>query len=202
MRPGGGFEKLMQDKLFNDRLISIVIDEAHCISEWGSFRSEYRQIGRLRYIQRKLCPMLVTSATLSPTVIKDVKQTLKLREENLVFSQCSIDRPNIHLAVRQINNPLKSFLDLKFLLCDWKIGNPPPPKFLVFFDDINESVQAALTLRKLLPKEQQCHVKWFNSEMSDAFKEAEAARLASGETRGLMTTDSFGMVSYPFFILR
>ena len=65
LRDKGGFEKLMKDHLFANSLISIVIDEAHCISQWGSFRPEYRHIGQLRYLQRKHCPYLITSATLS-----------------------------------------------------------------------------------------------------------------------------------------
>ncbi|KAM6488800.1 P-loop containing nucleoside triphosphate hydrolase protein, partial [Amanita muscaria] len=78
MRPKGGFEKLLSDKTFNNHIISIVIDEAHCISQWGTFRPEYREIGRLRYLQHKLCPILATSATMSAGVIDDVKKVLRL----------------------------------------------------------------------------------------------------------------------------
>lgn len=195
MRPKGGFEKLLSDKNFNDHVVSIVIDEAHCISQWGTFRPEYREIGRLRYLQRKPCSILATSATMSSAVIDDVKKVLRLCEENLFVSRCSTDRTNIKILVRPILNPIRTFRDLSFLLCDWKPGDPPPPKFLVFFDNINESVLAGLFLRSLLPKDQHHHIKWFNSEMSDRFKRNETGRLARGETWGLMATDSFGMVS-------
>ncbi|KAM6490855.1 P-loop containing nucleoside triphosphate hydrolase protein [Amanita muscaria] len=193
MRPNGGFEKLFRDKMFNQHLISIIVDEAHCISQWGSFRSEYRDIGRIRHLQRKPSPILVTSATMSSAVIDDVKKVLLLRAENLFISQCSTDRTNISIIVRPILNSIRSFRDLAFLLCDWKPGDPPPPKFIIFFDNINTSIQAGLFLCSLLPHVYHQRVKWFNSEMSDRFKRNEAARFASGETWGLMATDSFRM---------
>ncbi|KIL53911.1 hypothetical protein M378DRAFT_174525, partial [Amanita muscaria Koide BX008] len=160
MRPNGGFETLLKDKLFNSRIISIVIDEAHCISQWGSFRPEYRDLGRLRHLQRKLCPILATSATMSAAVIEDVKKVLRLREEHLFISQCSTDRPNFAILVRPIVNPIYTYRDLSFVLCDWEPGNLPPPKFIIFFDNIRNSVDAGNYLRSLLPKDEQYRIKW------------------------------------------
>ena len=40
MKPDSGFEKLLKDPLFNTQFISIIIDEAHCICDWGNFRPE------------------------------------------------------------------------------------------------------------------------------------------------------------------
>ncbi|KIL55218.1 hypothetical protein M378DRAFT_46953, partial [Amanita muscaria Koide BX008] len=193
MRPGGGFESLFKKKCFADQVISIIIDEAHCISQWGSFRPEYRHIGSLRHLQRKPCTMMVTSATLTSQAISDIKTVLNLREDGLFFSQSSIDRPNINLVVRPMLNPRKSFIDLGFLLRNWTPDNPPPPKFLVFFDSIPESIEAGLYLRTLLLPEYRDRVKWFNSEMSDRFKVQETLKLANNEIWGLMATDSFGM---------
>ncbi|KAM6504358.1 P-loop containing nucleoside triphosphate hydrolase protein [Amanita muscaria] len=193
LRPKGGFEKLMKDKLFINLLIGIVIDEAHCISQWGSFRPEYRHIGQLRYLQRKRCLYLITSATMSPAIILDVKKVLNLDEDKLLISRCSVNRSNFAIVVLPIIHPLGSFTDLKFLLNGWKPGAQLPPKFIVFFDNIQTSVHAAKFLRSLLPKDHQYRIKWFNSEMSESFKDAEAERLGKGVTWGLMTTDSFGM---------
>ncbi|KAM6493489.1 P-loop containing nucleoside triphosphate hydrolase protein [Amanita muscaria] len=193
MCPKGGFDKLMRDKLFIGSLVAIMVNEAHCISQWGSFRPEYWHIGQLRYLQRKRCPYLVTSATMSPAIIRDVKKVLNLDEDKLLLSHCSVNHSNFAIIVRPILHPLSSFLDLKFLLNGWKPGDQPPPKFLVFFDNIQTSVHAAKFLHSLLPKDHQYRIRWFNSEMSDSFKDAEAERLGKGVTWGLMMTDSFGM---------
>jgi superfamily II DNA helicase RecQ len=195
MRPGGGFESLFKKKSFADKIISIIIDEAHCVSQWGSFRPEYRHIGSLRHLQCTPCTMMVTSATLTPRAISDVKSVLSLREDNLFFSQCSIDRPNINIVIRPMLNPRKTFVDLAFLLRNWKPGDPPPPKFLIFFDNISESVEAGRYLCSLLPMEYRSCVQWFNSEMSDRFKVEETLKFINNEVWGLLATDSFGMVS-------
>ena len=195
MHTGGGFKSLFKDKIFTDAILSIIIDKVHCISNWGSFCPEYCYIGHLRHLQRRPCTIMATSVTLTALVIDDIKKVLQLRDQDILLSRLSIDHPNISLVVRPIINPRNSFIDLKFLLHNWKFGDLPPPKFLVFFDSIAESVQAGNFLRSLLPLEYRNCVKWFNSDMSDGFKLNETLRLPNNEIWGLMATDLFGIVS-------
>ncbi|KAG1898743.1 P-loop containing nucleoside triphosphate hydrolase protein, partial [Suillus fuscotomentosus] len=68
MKPNGEFERLLKDDLFSSRIISIIIDEAHCLTDWGEFRPEYKELGRLRYILPPAVPIMITSATLTKHV--------------------------------------------------------------------------------------------------------------------------------------
>ncbi|KIK79866.1 hypothetical protein PAXRUDRAFT_95528, partial [Paxillus rubicundulus Ve08.2h10] len=106
----------------------------------------------------------------------------------------STDRPNIKIGVRKIKYALNSFTDLAFLIPEgWKPGDPPPPKFLIFFDDIQDAINVVTYLCRRLPMEYQDKVKWFNSDMTTTYKEDELNNIVSGQTWGLCTTDSFGM---------
>ncbi|KZT06735.1 uncharacterized protein LAESUDRAFT_652976, partial [Laetiporus sulphureus 93-53] len=58
-----------------------------------------------------------------------------------IFHQ-SNDRPNVHLEVRQIKYPLRSFGDLNFLIPSSRREGEHLQKFLVFFDNIDESITA------------------------------------------------------------
>jgi superfamily II DNA/RNA helicase len=183
MKQGGGsFERILKSTSFTDHVISINFDEGHCISAWGGFRPEYREVGRLRYLLPKEILIVITSATLPELVFNDVLKILELRREDVVIFRRSNDRPNIHLTVHEINNPLSSFCDLRFLLRDWKPGDTPPLKFLVFFDDIQEAIQACQYIKSLLPPEFRDKVNWFNSDMSDTFKEEETRRLVDDKS--------------------
>ena len=42
-----GFSNLWKKHEFTRRLISLIFDEAHCISKWARFRQDYRQVERL-----------------------------------------------------------------------------------------------------------------------------------------------------------
>ncbi|KAF8976569.1 P-loop containing nucleoside triphosphate hydrolase protein, partial [Cyathus striatus] len=68
-----------------------------------------------------------------------------------------------------------------------------PPKFLIFFDDINESIATREYLCTLVPPAYHDKIKWFNADMSDEYKEDESQNLLEGHTWGMCTTDSFGM---------
>ncbi|KAF8179318.1 hypothetical protein K438DRAFT_1604022, partial [Mycena galopus ATCC 62051] len=76
---------------------------------------------------------------------------------------------------------------------DWKPSDPLPHKFLIVFDSIAKSIEAAKFLRACLSCEHQHKIKWFNSEMSTEFKDVESDALKSGQIWGLCCTDSFGM---------
>jgi hypothetical protein len=77
----------------------------------------------------------------------------------------------------------------------WKVGNPPPPKFLIFFDSIPDAINATKYLCKYLPADIQEKIKWFNADMTKEYKDTELTNLISGDTWGYCMTDSFGMVS-------
>ncbi|KAF7348212.1 p-loop containing nucleoside triphosphate hydrolase protein [Mycena sanguinolenta] len=194
MKPGGGFEKLWNDKKFMSRVISVVWDEAQCISKWGDFRPEYKIAGNLRHLIPKDIPFYITSATLPADVLHDVMSILGMRESKTEIFVRSNDRSNIHIAVRKMKYPINSFKDLRFLIPkDWDGTTPLPFKFVIFFDTIAESIQAAQYLRSLVPPEARDKIKWFNSEMSPEFRTEESDKFNKGMIYGLACTESFGM---------
>ncbi|KAJ3478405.1 hypothetical protein NLI96_g9780 [Meripilus lineatus] len=108
------FERIWRNPSFTSIIISVVWDEAHCISAWGSFRAEYQDAGRLRYIIPRTIPYLVPSATLSENVRADVTDVLEMDVRRTIMVRQSNDRPNVYLSVRKIEHALTSFRDLDF----------------------------------------------------------------------------------------
>ena len=90
----------------------LAIDEAHCISQWGhDFRPEYRQLISVRErFANAVCVALTATAT--TRVQKDIKQSLKIHEENEFIA--SFDRANLFIAVEpkvNLSNQTLEFLN-------------------------------------------------------------------------------------------
>ncbi|KAG1894505.1 uncharacterized protein F5891DRAFT_1130927 [Suillus fuscotomentosus] len=72
--------KSLKYRKFIEKLFVITLDKSHCISEWGdSFRPEYGDIGNLRWILPAHIPFHITSATMPPHILQDVKKKLQIR---------------------------------------------------------------------------------------------------------------------------
>jgi ATP-dependent DNA helicase RecQ len=76
-----------------------VVDEAHCISEWGhDFRPDYLRLGTVaEQIGRP--PVLALTATASPPVREEIVERLHLRDPHIAVH--GFDRPNLHFAVER-----------------------------------------------------------------------------------------------------
>jgi ATP-dependent DNA helicase RecQ len=79
----------------------LVVDEAHCISDWGhDFRPDYR---RLRTLLAELppgVPVLATTATANARVTRDIAEQLGTgSSDQALVLRGSLDRASLHLAV-------------------------------------------------------------------------------------------------------
>jgi hypothetical protein len=94
-------------------------------------------------------------------------------------------------------HPANSFLDLAWLILEKPPPGWRPPKFLIFFDSIAESIVATKFLWSQLPSELHWMIKWFNTNISQEFHDDKLDNLKRGITWGLTCTctDSFGMVT-------
>lgn len=79
-----------------------VVDEAHCISDWGhDFRPDYRRIVRILQMLPKGVPVLGTTATANDRVIDDIQHQLG---EGLVILRGALDRETLHLQCIRLAN--------------------------------------------------------------------------------------------------
>lgn len=78
----------------------VVVDEAHCISDWGhDFRPDYRRIRTLLAQLPEGVPVLATTATANDRVVADVQAQLGA-ETGLLRG--GLDRESLHLSVVQL----------------------------------------------------------------------------------------------------
>lgn len=107
----------LNDPSFIQRLKEIplsffVIDEAHCISQWGhSFRVEYRKLAICKQTFPHL-PIMALTATATPEVEKDIIHQLTMQQPSIIKG--SFDRPNLTIRINQKINPeaqLRNFLE-------------------------------------------------------------------------------------------
>ena len=101
------FSEAVQKRLNNIKIGLFVIDEAHCISDWGhDFRLEY---GSLKNVIRQLppnVPLLATTATANERVVDDLKQQLG---DNVYISRGPLSRDSLSIQVLHMPNRIERY---------------------------------------------------------------------------------------------
>ena len=99
---------------------AIVVDEAHCVSEWGhDFRTAYLNLGR---ISRQFCsfvgitpPLIALTGTASKIVLKDVQRELGITAFDAIITPITFDRQELHYLVVNCHSTEKNGRLLGFL---------------------------------------------------------------------------------------
>ncbi|KAI7952187.1 hypothetical protein MJO28_007871 [Puccinia striiformis f. sp. tritici] len=126
------FDHIYFSPTFQNRLATIVIDEAHVIFIWGlvesstsktrttvhgkhedyaCFRPGYGKIGP-HILFRNDKPLLLLSATCRPVAVEAIKKCLKLNDSALAMLEGELTRPEIRIIRVDMDNSLASTLDL------------------------------------------------------------------------------------------
>lgn len=88
----------------------VVVDEAHCISQWGyDFRPPYLRIAEVRE-QLKNVPVIALTATATPQVAEDIQEKLLFKQNNIL--QKSFVRKNLSYVVRYSRTKEEDTLDV------------------------------------------------------------------------------------------
>ncbi len=105
----------LKSELFRSRLAKmdvqlLVVDEAHCISEWGfDFRPSYRNIAEIRERLPQV-PVLALTATATKEVRDDILEQLKFRDNNLLNK--SFARSNLSYQVNLTEDKIGMLINL------------------------------------------------------------------------------------------
>lgn len=201
-------KQLLRNRSFTRRVLSLVVDEAHCISHWGAdFRKKYQSIGMARAFLSRGTPVVALSATLTRRVRRDVQSKLQFQRSRSLYWNDGNDRPNVSIVVRACHNAMNTFTDLDFVIPEQVSAPTDIPKTWIYIDDINVGNDMVDYLGDLLerrasrdalfaPREL---VRPFNATLSAECREACMEKFKEGRSvRIMVCTDAAGMVSMSF----
>lgn len=115
----------------------VVIDECHCVSEWGhEFRPAYLSLSRIaRDRTRRLdvsAPLVALTGTASSIVLSDVMRELGIHDPDAVVRAKKLDRPEIEMICLSTKQTDKSSTMVK-LIREFYVSSPGPREGLLIF---------------------------------------------------------------------
>ncbi|XP_055614545.1 uncharacterized protein LOC129760888 isoform X2 [Uranotaenia lowii] len=106
------FKELMKMLVKHKKIAYVVVDEAHCVSEWGhDFRPDYLKLGNLRSEYPSI-PWIALTATASQKVVQDIFKNLRLKEPVAKF-KTSCFRKNLYYDVVFKNSVQDDYIHLR-----------------------------------------------------------------------------------------
>lgn len=191
-------EKVLRKPEFGSRILSVFVDEAHCVSHWGSsFRKKYGTIGIVRAFLPRATPIIAVSANITPRVRKDIVQKLEFDPNDYLWVNMGNDRHNVAQVIRAMEHPMNTYRDADFIVPD-NIKHPSGiPKAFAYADDINEGGELTGHLNKRVPEKfrKMGLVRPYNAAMSRKYRRTALRLFKLGIIRVLVCTDAAGMVS-------
>ncbi|HEX8234428.1 MAG TPA: ATP-dependent DNA helicase RecQ [Abditibacteriaceae bacterium] len=162
----------------------LVVDEAHCVSEWGhDFRPDYLKLGAV--IEALGQPrVLALTATAAPPVRKEIVERLGLQEPRVIVQ--GFDRPNIWLGTRRFENEdAKRAALLDEVLAAVAQGEKPG---IVYVATRKCAEEVAFALG-----EAGVRALFYHAGMKPAEREQAQAAFMEGDTDIIVATIAFGM---------
>lgn len=154
----------------------IVVDEAHCISQWGyDFRPDYLRIGELR--ERIDAPVIAVTATATPSVAQDIMERLGFKEKLLLKS--GFERPNLSYIVRQVEDKYSQILN---------VCNGVPGTGIVYARNRRKCEELSEFLRA-----QGVSASFYHAGLGGQARAERQAAWKSGAVRVMVCTNAFGM---------
>ena len=169
----------------------IVVDEAHCISQWGyDFRPDYLLIGRLR--ERVSAPVIALTATATPRVAVDIQRRLA-RPEAVLAAQHSgkpvehcflllksgFERPNLSYIVRRSDDKLGQLLS---------VCRGVPGSGIVYMRNRRKCEEIASFLRS-----QGQSAEYYHAGLDSRTRTDRQTAWKKGDIRIMVCTNAFGM---------
>lgn len=168
---------LFRDKLQAMNVCLLVVDESHCISQWGyDFRPSYLHIADIRE-QLPGVPVLALTATATPEVVDEIQERLLFRGKN-VF-QKSFARPNLAYIVRRTEDKLST---LAYIL------GKVPGTAIVYARNRKLTKEVAIFLQQ-----SGISADFFHAGLSREEKAIRQSRWKNNKCRVIVATNAFGM---------
>ena len=172
--------ELFQEKLktLSSKVNLLVVDEAHCISQWGNdFRRDYRLIADIRDAIPHVQVIAVT-ASATAAVVADICEQLHFRKGYRIF-KTSFERKNLSFVVRKTDNKLKEICHILSAV----------PGSAVIYSRTRKGVEEyAGKLRAA-----GISAEYFHAGLDPVLKTERQADWVKGFTRVLVATNAFGM---------
>lgn len=155
----------------------LVVDESHCISQWGyDFRPSYLKIAGIRKLLEGV-PLLALTATATPEVVDDIQEKLLFKEKN-VFRK-SFARDNLSYVVRKADNKLAELIH---------ILQTVPGTSIVYVRSRQQTKEIAVSLKKA-----GITADFFHAGLSHEEKIYKQNAWKLDECRVIVATNAFGM---------
>ena len=158
----------------------LVIDEAHCISEWGhNFRPDYLKLARYSR-ELKVGRVLALTATATPAVAKDICREFAIMPEAHVHT--GFYRPNLHVRATACAAEQR----LPALISRLKARTPGPSIVYVTLQKTAENVAAGLTAAGFFAKA-------YHAGMEADVREAVQNEFMASDHMIVVATIAFGL---------
>jgi ATP-dependent DNA helicase RecQ len=159
---------------------AMVVDEAHCISDWGhDFNPDYRRIGRVLDLLPRTVPVLACTATANDRVVADVEAQLGA---NLTTLRGPLGREGLELSVLDLPDPARRLA--------WLAQHLPqmPGTGIVYCLTVRDAEQVASWLRS-----RGIDAPAYHGSVDALVRERIEAQLLANEVPVVVATSALGM---------